>query len=142
MKQIRIFLLAIVSLLATSSVMADRMIPVSQLPAAVTSFVNSYFSGKRIIYAEKEHGNYECHLNDGTKVEVDKKGNWEKVDGNRMTAVPDALVPERISEYVKANFPEFFISKIDKERYGYEIELSNDIDLKFNRQFELIGMGD
>ena len=34
------------------------------------------------------------------------------------------------------------ITKIDKERYGYDIELSNDLELKFNRQGALIGMDD
>lgn len=43
-----------------------------------------------------------------------------------------------IRDGVKASFS----AKTDKERYGYEIELSNDIDLKFNYQGVLIGMDD
>ena len=32
--------------------------------------------------------------------------------------------------------------KIDKERHGYDIELSNDLELKFNKQGQLIGFDD
>ena len=32
--------------------------------------------------------------------------------------------------------------KIDKEYYGYDVELSNEIDLKFSHQGELVGMDD
>ena len=45
-------------------------------------------------------------------------------------------------EYVKANFPGCIVTKVDKERYGYDIGLSNDLDLKFNYQGVLIGMDD
>ena len=59
-----------------------------------------------------------------------------------MIALPAAIVPAAIQQYVSTNFPGTVITKIDKERYGYEIELSSDIDLKFNYQGVLIGMDD
>ena len=49
-----------------------------------------------------------------------------------VQSLPAAIVPAAIAAYVKATFPNTVITKIDKERYGYEIELSNDIELKFN----------
>ena len=71
-----------------------------------------------------------------------KKGAWTKVDCQGMTAVPAAIVPAAMQQYVNANFPGCVITKIDKERYGYEIELSNDVDLKFNNQGQIIGFDD
>ena len=60
-----------------------------------------------------------------------------------MTAVPAAIIPTAIQQYVTATFPGQIITKIDKERrYGYEIELSNDIELKFNKNGMIIGMDD
>ena len=56
--------------------------------------------------------------------------------------VPTALVPAAIKQYVNSNYGNCMITKIDKERYGYDIELSNDLELKFNRQGALIGMDD
>ena len=84
---------------------------------------------------------YEAQLVDGTQVEFDKDGNWDKVDCN-LNAVPTALIPASIAAYVHSNFPDCFIVKIDKERYGFEIELSNDLELKFNKQGQLLYIDD
>ena len=86
-------------------------------------------------------GGVTLHLNDGTEVGFDKKGNWLKVDCN-MSTVPASLIPAPIAAYVKANFPGQPIKQIKKERYGYEVELTSDIELKFNKAGELIGMDD
>ena len=142
MKQIKFFLAAIMCILVSNVVMADDTpIPIEQLPAAAKTFVQTNFQGKRIIYAEKDWNSYECRLDDGTKIEFNRKGNWKKVDCH-MIALPAAIVPAAIQQYVSTNFPGTVITKIDKERYGYEIELSSDIDLKFNYQGVLIGMDD
>ena len=142
MKQPRVFLLALMCLLVSTAAFADDTpIPVEKLPAAAKEFVQTNFPEAKIIYAEKDWNSYECRLNDGTKIEFNKKGSWKKVDRN-LIAVPAALIPEPIQQYVTTNFPGCVVTKIDKERYGYDIELSNDIDLKFNYQGVLIGMDD
>lgn len=146
MKTTRLFLVAVICLMQSVTSMADdRMIPVSQLPAAVKTFVANNFPGKNIAYAEKDvefmGTKYEVMLNDGAKIDFDKKGNWDKVDCETY-AVPAALIPASIAQYVKTNFPGTIIIKIDKERYGYDIELSNDIELKFNQSGALVGMDD
>ena len=136
------FLMALLCLLVSNVALADDTpIPVEQLPVAAKTFVQTNFQGKRILYAEKDWNSYECRLDDGTKIEFNRKGNWKKVDCH-MTAVPAAIIPELIQQYVTTNFPGTIITKIDKERYGYDIELSNDIDLKFNYQGALIGLDD
>lgn len=142
MKQIKFFLAAIMCILVSNVAMADDTpIPVEQLPAAAKTFVQTNFQGKRIIYAEKDWNSYECRLDDGTKIEFNRKGTWKKVDCH-MVAVPAAIIPAPIQQYVETSFPGNIITKIDKERYGYDIELSNDIDLKFNYQGMIIGMDD
>ena len=141
MKVMRFLLMALMCLM-TSSIMADDTpIPVEQLPEAAKVFVKDNFKGQKIIYAEKDWNSFECRLADGSKIEFNKKGTWKKID-RKAIAVPAGIVPETIMEYVKANFPGCDVTKIEKERYGYEIELSNDIDLRFNYQGVLIGMDD
>lgn len=136
------FFAALMCILVSNVAMADDTpIPVEQLPAAAKTFVQTNFKGKKIISAEKDWNSYECRLDDGTKIEFNRKGTWKKVDRN-MIALPAAIVPAAIQQYVSTNFPGTVITKIDKERYGYEIELSSDIDLKFNYQGVLIGMDD
>lgn len=143
MKQTKFFLMAVLCLMVSAVAKADDTpIAPDALPAEAKTFVATNFSGKKIIYAEKDWNSYECRLDDGTKIEFNKKGNWKKVDCQGMTPVPAALVPDAIKTYVKTNFEGCVVTKIDKERYGYEVELSNDLDLKFNYQGVLMGMDD
>ena len=143
MKRIKFLAMMLVGLMvSTMSYADDRPIPVNQLPASVKTFVQKHFQGKTIIYAEKDLTTYECRLSDGTQIDFYRKGDWKKVDTENMSAVPSALVPNTIKQYVNATFPGSIITKIEKERYGYDIELSNDLELKFNHQGALLRMDD
>ena len=147
MKKSSLFFAALVCMLmqSLSSFADDRVIPTQQLPAAAQTFVQNTFPGKGIAYAtiDRDFGKttYDVRLNDGTEVDFDSKGTWDKVDCG-LSAVPAQLVPEAIANYVKANYAGATIVKIDKERHGYDIELSNDLELKFNKQGQLIGFDD
>lgn len=141
MRQIKYLFVALMCVMMSASCVADdRIIPASQLPAAAQAFIKKTFPERTISYAKVDRDGtsktYEVRLDDGTELEFDKKGNWDKVDCETK-AVPASLVPATIANYVKGNFPGTFIEKIDKERYGYEIELSNDLDLKFDKKGNL-----
>ena len=143
MKKIKFFLMAMICLVVSNVAKADdRPISVEQLPEAAKSFIQTNFEGLKIVYAEKDWNTYECMLENGTKVEFDIKGVWKKVDCEGMNTVPVALVPAPIQQYVNGSFAGCSVIKIDKEYYGYDVELSNEIDLKFSHQGELMGMDD
>lgn len=138
MKQMKNLFMALVCLMmSTACVAGDRVIPVEQLPAAAKAFIQKNFPGRTISYAKIDRDGlktiYEARLDDGTEVDFDKKGNWDKVDCEKK-AVPASLIPAGIANYVKANFPGTFVETIDKERNGYEVELSNKLDLRFDKK--------
>ena len=54
--------------------------------------------------------------------------------------VPQAVVPVKIQEFVKSNYPEAKVLKIEKDRYEYEVKLSNFWELTFDLNFNLIDM--
>ena len=147
MNKNKFFLVALLCMLLQSvtCLADDKIIPVEQLPASAKTFVKKYFPQATIEYATKDtefmDTTYEVRLSDGTEVDFDKKGNWDNVDC-KTKAVPASLVPAAIAQYVKAHYPNTVIVKIDKERSGYDIELSNDLDLKFNSKGKLIGIDD
>ena len=146
MKKSVFFLAAFMSMMmqTVSTFASDRIITKEQLPAAAQTFIQKTFPKQAISYAKIDFDGrktYEVRLSNGTEVEFDKNGTWDKVDCN-YSAVPANLVPAAIADYVKTHFAGATIVKIDKERYGYDIEMSNDIDLKFNYQGVLIGMDD
>lgn len=117
-----------------------------QLPLTARNFINQYFSKPHISHIKIESEllqtkKYEVLLTDRTEIDFDRKGNWMEVDCKKA-AVPAALVPAAVKEYVEANFPGEVINKIERERSGVEVELSNDFSLKFNKNGKLIEIDD
>lgn len=130
---------------ATAASCKDIIISAQQLPAASQKFIQEFFPGAVIALAKEDRElkktTYEVLLQDGTEIEFNGKGEWDNVDCKR-SAVPARLVPTVISDYVQAHYPGQAIVKIDKERYGHEIELANDLELKFDKNGQLIGIDD
>lgn len=147
MRTTKILIMAISAILVLSvgCNARDKIITVDQLPAMAQTFLKKHFANNKLLYAKKDFeisgSTYEVRLEDGTEIEFDKKGNWDKVDC-QMKAVPAELIPAAIAQYVTKNYTNAHIVKIDKERYGYEIELSNELELKFDKQFRLFDIDD
>ena len=114
------------------------------LPEAITTFLKQHFPNATVsgVEPDNEHGGleYDVYLNDGTQVDFDANNQWEKVES--MKGVPAALVPKAIATYVKGNYQNLAITKINKEYGGYEIELANGMDLKFDGSARFMGMDD
>lgn len=115
------------------------------LPQQITDFLQKHFPGATVAYVETdaEHGGleYDVTLNDGTEVDFDTTNQWEQVDC-KVKAVPSALVPAAIASYVKSNNQGLPITKISRKPYGYEIELNNSLELRFNAQGQFAGYDD
>ena len=147
MKKSVFFLAALMCMMMNSvaTFANDRIIPAEQLPAAAKTFIQKNFPGQAVSYAkiDKDFGKttYEVCLNNGVELEFDKNGAMDKVDCH-YSAVPANLVPATIANYVKTHFAGATVVKIDKERYGYDVELSNDLELKFNSKGQLMRIDD
>ncbi len=111
---------------------------------AIVQFVQQYFPEASILTVNSEWDEYEVMLNDGTKIEFNRKAEWKKIDCEHSTnnAVPAGLVPEQISTYAKTNFAGQAITKIEKKRKGWEIELGNSLEVKFNKNFNVTEIDD
>lgn len=117
-----------------------------QLPLTARNFINQYFSKPQISQIKIETNilqskKYDVLLTDRTEIDFDSNGNWTEVDCKKA-AVPGALIPVSVKEYVKANFPREIITKIERGRSGVEVELSNDYSLKFNSKGKFVSMED
>lgn len=145
MKHITLLTVAAVGMMVLTTGCSDRPVAPTQVPAAIQSFVQQNFPNQTISYAERDLSwftyKYDVVLLDGTEISFDTDNVWDKVDCH-MTAVPQAMVPAPIANYVNTSFPGVAITKIDKEYFGYEVELANDMELKFNKQGALKEMDD
>ena len=71
-------------------------------------------------------------LTDGTEISFDRQGNWKEVETSAQKSVPSAFVPAAAQRYVKEQHKGQHIVGIERTRGGYDVELSNGIDIKFN----------
>ena len=147
MKTIKLLLTALVAvvLLAGEGCAKDHIVTFEKLPANAQNFIKKHFAEKQISLCKKDvdfsETTYEVYFNDGCSVDFNKKGEWKEVNC-RVSGVPDAIIPSPILDYVKNNYPGVKIVKIDLDKRGYEIELTNRLELKFNKQFQLIDLDD
>ena len=145
MKNMRFFFLVLALTLCASLSARDEIISEQQLPAAAKTFVKQYFKNRTVSLAKKDvdlgSTSFDVVLNSGTKIEFNVKGEWKEVDC-APAAVPAALIPAAIAKYVKANYANLKIVKIERDAAGYDIELSNDVDLQFDKQGNFVRIDD
>ena len=125
--------------LCISSAMAQNTNP------AITQFVGQYFPQATVQMVMPDDDDIDVVLSDYTKVEFKLNYEWKKVDcehATTYTSVPTELVPEQITAYVNSNFAGDIIKKLEKKYRGWEIELSNGLEVKFNNNFSVIDIDD
>ena len=111
---------------------------------AIISFVNTHFPEASILSCNQTEHYYRVILSDNTKVYFTQAFEWVEVNCEHSSiygAVPETLVPEQITAYLTANYPNQHIDEIEREINGWEIELSNDVELKFDANFNVINNG-
>ena len=84
---------------------------------------------------------YDVVLQNGTEVSFDKDGNLKEVEAG-VNTVPDGLVLKPIRQYVKSNFKGRRIVALDVDRNSYDIELSDGLELKFDRAGNFLRIDD
>lgn len=146
MKKIMFLLTLVFSLCVVNAFgFNDKVIGKNQLPAQAQSFLNENFANVKISYAKQEtdfiERSYEVVLADGTKLEFTKKGNWKEVDC-RYSEVPSAIVPAPIKNFINENYSGSRVLKIERDSRGYEVKLSNKLELKFNNDFKIVDIDD
>ena len=119
----------------------DKPINVNELPAKAQTLLSKHFKGQKVMLATIESGvvsrSYDVVLRNGTKLEFDKKGNLTEIDC-KQGIVPSQLIPQPIKNYLKVNYRGETVRKIEWNKKEYEVELTNGIDLTFNKHFQLI----
>lgn len=137
MKKILFVLLAVVAAMSVSAKDNISHDPAILPEAARTVIKNNYKADISFIKIDKDWGRiseYEVILTDGSEVKFDSKGNWEEAESRRNGSVPDFFVLKPIRDFVAKNHPGQKVVGIDKERKGYDVTLTNGIDIEFDAQ--------
>lgn len=124
----------------------DKAISFTKLPAKAQAFVKKHFSEKEVVKVSMDteylfKKEYELTLKSGSNIEFDADGVWKKVE-MKKSAVPAILIPATISQYIHKSFPNTFVKEIKKNRNGYDVEISNGLDLEFSNEGKFIRIDD
>jgi hypothetical protein len=126
----------------------EKIIQENELPAVSRTFIETHFADVEITAIVKEREgldtDYTVYLANGFDIDFTKSGEWDDVDGHSLT-VPEsilALLPQTLLQHIVKTFPTLSIIEVNRERYGYEIGLSNDMDLKFDSNGRFTGIDD
>lgn len=141
----KMFLILGVVFSLTSCDKDEERIGDEDLPAVSKSFINDFFSNAKItsVIKDKEGANlfeYEVKLNNGVDIKFDQVGNWLDVEArNDREALPNtSFILPAIVSYVNSSYPSVGINGIDREPNGFDVELTNDVDLIFDSQGNFI----
>lgn len=144
MKRI-VSLLFVLSAFAMIAGADNKPVTFEQLPDAAKTFITSNFKAVKILFASMDDDlirpDYEVRLADGTEIDFDNDGRLEKIE-MKSGAVPSGIVPVQVKDYVKANYQDVLIREYEVGLRHYEVKLSNGLELKFNKSFQLIGIDD
>lgn len=144
MKKLAILLVCLFSMQAVAKADNEKPIQVKDLPQTAQTFISKHFADQKVAFAKVENEifekTYEVVFSSGDKVEFDRAGEWLEVQCRNIGQVPSDIVPVEISRYVGETYPEAKIWSIERDRYDYEIKLSNGWEVKFDLKFNVIDL--
>ena len=115
----------------------------------INDFVRTYFPQTEVLASIMDGLDYDVTLKDYTQIGFDGnlfgKLEWDDVDckhASIYTSVPAALVPPQITDYVSRIHAEQTIVKISKDTRGWDIELSNGIEIEFDKKYNVVDFDD
>ena len=116
----------------------------SKLPQPALEFAAKIFPNAKIVGFEIDKAllkpvEYDATLSDGSRIEFDSNGTWTDIE-SKFTGVPASILPSGIAAYIESNYKGQKIKSVSKESRGWEVELANDLELKFDISGNFIGI--
>jgi hypothetical protein len=135
----KLFLSLVVAMLVILPIMADndKIITREELPEKAQIFLTKHFADVEILYAKAERDmgvitSYDVVLDGNVKVEFNRSGEWINVDCEH-SQVPNSVLPQGVLDYVSNKFAKAYVVEIERGLMGYDVKLSNDLDLDFDK---------
>ncbi len=126
----------------TTLLAEERVIDQNMLPKSAQSFIAEYYPSEKVSIATMERGvfdkDYKVILTSGVKIEFDGAGKWTEIECKRNSEVPMAVIPAKVAKYIKNKFPTNKVVKIERDNKSTDVELNNDLELKFNSKGNLV----
>ena len=123
-------------LIANFAFAQEVIIPFNQLPAKAKTFIHQHFKDGKVMNVIQDKDvlskDFDVNFENGTKIEFDRTGNWKEIK-TLSGSVPSSLVPAKIKQCISNNYKGANIVEINKDAYKIDVELSNGVDLDFDK---------
>ena len=133
-------LVAVALLVSLISCAKEEVIPVSLLPVEIKTYISTHFPSNTIVQVVKDLDGltktYDVMLSDQISLEFNRKNQIIDIDGK--TALPNSVIPEKIRQYVTANYPTNVITDWELDDRNQQIQLDNGLDLEFTMNGDFI----
>ena len=131
MKKFILTLLTLVMIAGTANAQGrKKVIDPDNLPKASIELIQKHWPSCAIDFAYINGKEYEALLTDGTIIQFDSKGIWKEM--KCTDGLPVTLVPGYITRYIVGRFPKQLIIDCDKLKGGYEVTLTNGLEIQFD----------
>lgn len=116
----------------------------TQLPQAAQSFLSTYFMNATYSKIDYDKGDmeYKVELSNGYDITFNMDGDWVEVDAPEGMTIPEGIAPTKISDYVSQYYANYGINDIEVTYMGYNVELTNGLELQFNKDGNTVNGND
>ena len=144
----KIFFILSLMIISFSYCYADMVVSFDKLPNNIKSFVKTYFPSTVVMFAEQDYNEYKIRLynisltmeylklNNGVEIEFDINGAWKEVKS--FQNFPTELLPKMIVNSIIKTYPNVNIIKVERIWNGYEIKLSNMMELFIDKNGNIV----
>ncbi|WP_295163549.1 PepSY-like domain-containing protein [uncultured Brachyspira sp.] len=131
-------LLVSLTVISTSSLFADWIVPVSALPQKARTFIKRVYPNAQIWKVERDGRKFEVDLSNGASIDFLLNGNWLNIDGE-YNGVPLSVLPQAVANTVRRTYPQAIMIDVEKEWGNYKIKLNNMMELYIAASGQIIG---
>ena len=131
-------LLITLTIVSTSSLFADWVVPASSLPQKSRAFIQRVYPGVQIWKVERDGGKFEVKLSNGASIDFLANGNWINIDGE-YNGVPLSVLPQAVANTVRRAYPQAMMIDVEKEWGNYKIKLNNMMEMFISANGQLVG---
>lgn len=137
MKKFMTLLIAVLIGVGVASARDRVTTDVKELPVSAQNTLKQHFKNIAVNHIKIDDGifsvdDYSVVLENGTEVEFDGDGSLKEVDAG-INTVPASIMPKQVVTYIRNNFKNGKIICYEVKRNGYEVELNNGLEVKFDR---------
>lgn len=116
------------------------------LPTRARAFVGEFYYGADVVRVEREYDDgevlYEVKFSNGHEVVFAADGTWLEVEAPDGRSIPYGIVPEPIQDFLDSYYYDYGVNEINRTGFGYEVELTTGLDMRFNRDGYFLGIDD